>query len=313
MVRGDGGARSGARPGKRAGWGSLAPAAYVAYQTVPTGPEAKKLTIGKVVTNDREAQTVLVQPHRARWMSVKIVHEPLFTGPRGLTSANTGKQALDTVRYEALVKSVSLLRDGEVQAGDSRDLLVRGWSLKLSEAVPGEAIAAVVEGVRQAPLFLSSCPIGSLDDSDRLGAVRELDFPSFMNPYTGQLHGNGEVLAAFTEGGAPSSKESSTGEGVDDGTGSAALNQSSVPESAPASSEGRWSEDEKQLRSTWVPPTTTTACHQQWMAKLDAGDLSGVPVPVECYIPLRGSTVTENVRATEDYKDKCCEAVGLGD
>ena len=111
-VRGDGGARSGARPGKRAGWGSLAPAAYVAYQTVPTGPEAKKLTIGKVVTNDREAQTVLVQPHRARWMSVKIVHEPLFTGPRGLTSEPTGKQALDTVRYEALVKSVSLLRDG---------------------------------------------------------------------------------------------------------------------------------------------------------------------------------------------------------
>ena len=35
-------------------------------------------------------------------------------------------------------------------------------------------------------------------------------------------------------------------------------------------------------------------------------------MPVECYIPLRGSTVTENVRATEDYKDKCCEAVGLG-
>ena len=165
MVGGDGGARSGARPGKRAGWGSLAPAAYVAYQTVPAGPEAKKLTIGKVVANDREAQTVLVQPHRARWMSVKIVHEPLFVGPRGQTTLLTGKQALDTVRYEALVKSVSLLRDGEVQAGDSRDLLVRGWSLKLTETVPGEAIAAVVESVRQAPVFLSSCPLGSLDDS----------------------------------------------------------------------------------------------------------------------------------------------------
>ena len=133
-----------------------------------------------------------------------------------------------------------------------------------------------------------------------------------MNPYTGQLHGRGEVLAAFTEGGAPPSEESSMAEGVDVESSPAALKQGSVPESASASTESRWSEDEKQLRSTWVPPTTTTACHQEWMAKLDAGDLSGVPVPVECYIPLRGSTITENVRATEDYKDKCCEAVGLG-
>ena len=225
MVRGDGGPRTGARPGKRAGWGGLAPAAYVAYQTAPVGPEAKKLTIGKVATNDREAQTVLVQPHRARWMSVKIVHEPLFIGPQGLTSTPTNKQALDTVRYEALVKSVSLLRDGEVQAGDSRDLLGRGWSLKLSEPVPGEAIAAVVESVRQAPFFLSSCPMGSLDDSDQIGVVRELDFPSILNPYTGQLHGRGEVLAAFTETGAPPCDGSSVVAGADATSSSATLKQ----------------------------------------------------------------------------------------
>ena len=101
-------------------------------------------------------------------------------------------------------------------------------------------------------------------------------------------------------------------DGADTETGRAALNQSGASESESAPSEGRSTEDEKQLSSTWTPPATTKACNEQWMAKLDAGDLSGVPVPVECYIPLRGSTITENVRATEDYKDKCCEAVGLG-
>ncbi len=67
MVRGDEGVRAGVKPGKRAGWGSLAPAAYFVYQTAPNGPESKKLTVGKVVSNDRQAQTIMVQPHRARW------------------------------------------------------------------------------------------------------------------------------------------------------------------------------------------------------------------------------------------------------
>ena len=48
------------------------------------------------------------------------------------------------------------------------------------------------------------------------------------------------------------------------------------------------------------------------MRKLDEGDLSGVPISVDCFIPVRGSVVESNVRGTEDYKDRCCEAVGLG-
>ena len=34
---------------------------------------------------------------------------------------------------------------------------------------------------------------------------------------------------------------------------------------------------------------------------------------MESFIPVRGSKVEANIRATEEYKDKCCEAVGLGD
>ena len=118
MVRGEGAAGAAGRPGRRAGWGGLAPGAFVAYQTVPQGPRAKQLSIGKVQGNDRDGQTVLVQPHRARWLYVKIVHEPLYQEREGQTTKPTGKEAVDSVRYEALVKTVSLLKDGEsIEAG----------------------------------------------------------------------------------------------------------------------------------------------------------------------------------------------------
>ena len=62
--------------------------------------------------------------------------------------------------------------------------------------------------------------------------------------------------------------------------------------------------------ASWVRPETTQECHDQWMKKLDEGDLSGVPISVDCFIPVRGSVVESNVRGTEDYKGRCCEAVG---
>ena len=48
------------------------------------------------------------------------------------------------------------------------------------------------------------------------------------------------------------------------------------------------------------------------MRKLDQGDLSGVPISVDNFILVRGSVVETNVRGTKEYKDRCCEAVGLG-
>ena len=126
MVRGSGTAEVSTRPGRRAGWGNLAPWAYIAYQTVPQGPAAKELTIGKVQANDRDGQTVLVQPHRARWHYVKITHEPLYQSQEGLTTRSVGSEAVDSVRYEALMKVVSLLSDSELTPGDARDRDLRG-------------------------------------------------------------------------------------------------------------------------------------------------------------------------------------------
>ncbi len=47
---------------RTSGFGSVAPGAYVAYQTIDTGPKAKELTIGKVLVNNRVEQTMSVQP-----------------------------------------------------------------------------------------------------------------------------------------------------------------------------------------------------------------------------------------------------------
>ena len=48
------------------------------------------------------------------------------------------------------------------------------------------------------------------------------------------------------------------------------------------------------------------------MDKLARKDLTGNGLPLECYIRLRDQEITEDVRSTEAYKDRCCEAVGLG-
>ena len=108
-----------------------------------------------MITNDRDGQTLLVQPHRGRWHFVKIVHEPLYQGPAGQTTRPTGREAVETVRYEALVKTVALLKDGELTHGDSRDLVNRGWGLELQQRSE-EALAAISSQVTGAPQPLAS-------------------------------------------------------------------------------------------------------------------------------------------------------------
>ena len=50
-----------------------------------------------------------------------------------------------------------------------------------------------------------------------------------------------------------------------------------------------------------------------WIDRLKNGDLSGNGVPEGSYLPLRNEeAVLEDVRSTEEYKDACCAAVGLG-
>ena len=47
------------------------------------------------------------------------------------------------------------------------------------------------------------------------------------------------------------------------------------------------------------------------MKKIEKGDLTGLDVDPSCYMELRNEKVQGNPRATEEYKSKCLDAVGL--
>ena len=65
-----------------------------------------------------------------------------------------------------MVKAVSLLRDGELTHGDARDLLKRGWGLKLHQRSE-EAIAAIVRRAENSPRLIANGGPGS-DGDERL-------------------------------------------------------------------------------------------------------------------------------------------------
>ena len=49
-----------------------------------------------------------------------------------------------------------------------------------------------------------------------------------------------------------------------------------------------------------------------WMVRLAAGDLSGPVFPVAQYLQLRDMRVEGNPRQTQEYREGCLQAVGLG-
>ena len=54
------------------------------------------------------------------------------------------------------------------------------------------------------------------------------------------------------------------------------------------------------------------AAHEEWMRKLSSGDYSGPVIDVSRYLSLRNQKIHGNPRQTEEYRDQCAEAVGVG-
>jgi len=53
--------------------------------------------------------------------------------------------------------------------------------------------------------------------------------------------------------------------------------------------------------------------HAAWMARLRSGDYEGPQLDTARYLELRGERIHGNPRHTEEYKDRCAEAVGVGE
>ena len=98
----------------------------VAYQSKTGGPRSRDLTVGKVLVNLRQEQSVTVQPYRGQWSGMKVVHLPQFQTPNGYSDSPVPNIAKEQVRYEALVLQVELLVGGELTHGSARTLHDRG-------------------------------------------------------------------------------------------------------------------------------------------------------------------------------------------
>ena len=58
--------------------------------------------------------------------------------------------------------------------------------------------------------------------------------------------------------------------------------------------------------------STLSPSQERWLAKLEAGDLSGLDVHRQQYLTLRDEVIVGNPREAAAYKECCVEAVGLG-
>ena len=54
------------------------------------------------------------------------------------------------------------------------------------------------------------------------------------------------------------------------------------------------------------------SANSPWMKKLATKDMSGPDFPVAQYLQLRDQRVDGNPRQTQEYREKCLQAVGLG-
>ena len=56
----------------------------------------------------------------------------------------------------------------------------------------------------------------------------------------------------------------------------------------------------------------TAAARQAWMDNLRMGDYSGPVLDASRYLSMRNRPIEGNRRQTEEYRQKCCDAVGIG-
>ena len=116
------------------------------------------LSIGRVMSNNVYASTLLVQPHRAVWGRVKLSYFPLYVQSReegGKWTMESGSRpaAEVVVPYAALVMQVELLAGSELRHGAATQLERRGWALAID---PMEEIRYLKSSAREALLSMGS-------------------------------------------------------------------------------------------------------------------------------------------------------------
>ena len=107
------------RAGQKAGWKGLRYNAKVAYQTSLSGPDSKLLTVGRVLANYVEEEVAVLQPYRACWENLLVVHKPQYQTRSGLVDdpepGPAREEAKARVNYDCIRFEVDLLQAGNLQ------------------------------------------------------------------------------------------------------------------------------------------------------------------------------------------------------
>ena len=285
------------KPGKRAGWDKLGQGAFVAYQSVPSGPKKRELSIGKILINNKDDQTVVIQPYRGVWAGVRVQHKPQYLDRDEGRTDEVGPVAQDQIKYEALVLAVELLSGGELMHGYARSLSARGWGLLLEE----KETVAFLDQCRTGKVskFRSGVPpcgtnpttrsieeVMALGESlgvrtDRLAKViDEAANIAYWSPWEhgtvahNSLTGQPEPVFRLGENNrkllerCAATKDSTIEQGAE------------IPQEVLEKADRKAAE--KSGRRTWARPNkpgAQSAGQKAWMDKLRKGDLSGPEVP----------------------------------
>ena len=93
---------------------------------------------------------MIVQPYSATWGGMKVIHRPCFQTPEGYAEEGA-REAMEVVRYEALVEPVDLLTGGELRHGIARRLCDRGWGLYIKNNEALRFLADLKRSMKEDP------------------------------------------------------------------------------------------------------------------------------------------------------------------
>ena len=96
----------------------------IAYQTT-LGAEARLLSVGRVLVNDSQLNTVTVQPYRGCWSNLQVIHKPQYQTREGYLDQPQAELAKESVPYSSIRFQVELLAGGNF-AYDSVTRLRKG-------------------------------------------------------------------------------------------------------------------------------------------------------------------------------------------
>ena len=303
--------------------------------------ESGELSVAHVHYNDTSQDLVTAHSCKGTWSGTAVLWKKLYRQHDEEGSSEiletTEDPVMAMIPYRAIVRTVELLVDGRMFAGDASALSKGGWQFKVSHTEGIRAIAEAVvlsDELRSLDYEISVDPTGSSMRNRAAGIARpySLDVQARLAADEKVFHilDPSVLMDKPLKRGCPWKGVTPSGVSdrihvVDEGVKSANTltyqqkkklqNRESAEEHhyTPQVLDPQFADDARGDSERRVTPETVAAAREHWLTKLESGDYSGPELDRSRYLTLRNTEVEGNPRQTEDYRRMCCEAVGVGD